>query len=129
MEGQEPSRPPPSPATSSSTGASVDLREFQRLVNEKDWKGLASFAGAEQEQDFDNEELLALDLFGADPEKESNELDQVELRKTAGPQPEIEYTESEESLHGAEELIPFWEQVIKQHSPSKSKTKERKEKK
>ena len=71
-EEQGSGRPPPSPATSSSTVASVDLREFQRLVNEKDWKGLASFAGAEQEEDFDNEELLARNLFGADSENESN---------------------------------------------------------
>jgi hypothetical protein len=106
---QVPGRPPPSPATSSSTGASVDLREFQRLVNEKDWKGLASFAGAEQEEDFDSEELLARNLFCADTEKESNELDQVELRKTGGPQPKIENAESEESLQGAEVLIIFWE--------------------
>lgn len=129
MEEQGPGRPPPSPATSSSTGASLDLREFQRLVNEKDWKGLASFAGAEQEEDFDNEELLARNLFGADSEKGSNELDQVELQKTTGPQPKLENTERKETLHSAALLIPFWEEVIAQHSPDKPKTNETKGKK
>jgi hypothetical protein len=115
-----PGRPPPSPATSSSTEASVDLKEFQRLVNEKDWKGLASFAGAEQEGDYDTEGLFARNLFGGDSEKESIE---VEHRQTEGPRPKIEKKESDrESIHGAELLIPFWEQIIAQHSPDASKT-------
>lgn len=42
---------PPSPSTSTSTNNSSQLREFERLVNAKDWRGLASFAGAEESLD------------------------------------------------------------------------------
>lgn len=122
-----PARPPPSPATSSSTESSVDLKEFQRFVNENDWQGLASFAGAEREGDFDDEVLFARNLFGGDSEKEAFE---VELRHTEGPTPKIENSESDqESIHGTQLLIPFWEQVISQHSPDASKMSDPQEKK
>ena len=34
-----------------------------------------------------------------------------------GPQPKMAYAEMKESLQGVESLIPFWEDVIAQHSP------------
>jgi hypothetical protein len=58
---------------------------------------------------------FACNLFGGDSEEKQFE---VELRQTGGPTPKIENSESDqESIHGAELLIPFWEQVFSQHSP------------
>ena len=127
--------PPPSPSTSTSTGASVDLREFERLVNAKDWKGLAHFAGAEDELDFDDDgELLPRNLFLLDPlstSSASNEqadvnedqIQNVDLRATDGPRLQIfkRGDSDPESIHGTEELIPYWQELVDKNSPDAPK--------
>lgn len=117
-------RPPPSPSTSTSTNNSTELREFERLVNAKDWKGLAAFAGAEEEFDDEDGTLLPRNLFNIDPlapakppaENVKEEEDQVELRETKGPQKYEKEESDTESIHGAPLLIPYWQKKVDKYS-------------
>lgn len=127
--------PPASPSTSTSTNSS-ELREFERLVNAQDWKGLAYFAGAEE--DLDNEdsdgELLPRNLFQNDslapPMQQeqqqsssssgANDLDHVNLRETDGPQQQVLKSDEDsdvESIHGTENLIPHWQELVDKNLP------------
>jgi hypothetical protein len=128
-----PRRPPPSPSTSTSTNNSNEIREFERLVNAKDWKGLAAFAGAEDDIEHDDSQLLPRHLFDIDsliPEKQTSKqsdseeggLEHVELRETGGPKfRDFKNEDSDaESIHGAQKLIPHWEHKIEDNSPDKS---------
>lgn len=135
-----PGRPPPSPSTSTSTNNSNEIREFERLVNAKDWKGLASFAGAEDDIEceddvehddsqllprnlFDIESLIPGEEFSYVSDSKEEGLDHVELRETEGPKFR-DFSKNEdsdtESIHGAQKLIPHWEHKIEKHSPDAS---------
>lgn len=122
-------RPPASPSTSTSTNNSSELREFERLVNAKDWRGLASFAGAEQEIDDDDSDdglLLPRNIFKIDPiapqksppAGDSGEKEHVEHQETEGPLKRKQSGDSDvESLHGAPVLIPYWQKKVDKNSP------------
>lgn len=125
---------PPSPSTSTSTNNSTELREFERLVNAQDWKGLAHFAGAEDDldHDLDDGELLPRNLFAIDPlaprkqpiseASGANEFDNVDLRETQGQQPKVLKDDDDsdvESIHGTERLIPHWQELVDKNSDSK----------
>lgn len=132
-------RPPPSPSTSTSTNNSKELREFERLVNAQDWKGLAYFAGAEEDldQDSDGEALVSRNLFDIGPlppkkqtqalsDSGTMELDDVHLRETDGPQQRVAKGDDSdvESIHGTEKLIPYWQDLVDKNSPLYKSNKE-----
>lgn len=129
-------RSPPSPSTSTSTNNSNEIREFERLVNAQDWKGLAYFAGAEEDldQDSDGEALIPQNLFDIDPLAPKNEsqafssdagtakeLSEVHLREKDGTQQKVAKRDADdsdvESIHGTEKLIPHWQELVDKNMP------------
>ena len=97
-------------------------------MNAKDWRKLAAFAGAKEGEDNNKEVITMCTLFDTPllPPRETNEPGQVELRQVREPAQKVVKNKiigQKASLHGAKELIPYWQEFVDKTSSDEMDTK------